>query len=197
MKSFPLGHDYTNDGGLHWQTRPTLVFAKAGTPEWLDYNGRLGNNVHYKSIIQAMEILTTGPTGPAFKSDWSRGPDYTPPSITPYQRRILETGTTFGPEQDGTWLMTDWDRDGIPDLVFIKTGPQTDSGTTEVHIASGASLFQQRILETGTTFAPAEKSDGTWLMEEFESWGYPDLVFILSKQNTGTGTVELHVAGGY
>src|SRR5260221_4284637 len=69
-----------------------------------------------------------------------------------YQTRILETGTTFAPETDGVWLMADYDRDGIPDLVFIKTS-NTGTGTVEVHIASGASNYQTRILEIGTTFA--------------------------------------------
>jgi Peptidase A4 family len=52
-----------------------------------------------------------------------------------YRRRILETGTTFAPETDGVWLMADYDRDGIPDLVFIRTS-NTGTGTVEVHIAS-------------------------------------------------------------
>jgi hypothetical protein len=57
--------------------------------------------------------------------------------LAPYQIRILETGTTFAPEADGVWLMADYDRDGIPDLVLIKTA-NTGTGTVEVHIASGA-----------------------------------------------------------
>lgn len=58
-------------------------------------------------------------------------------SCTLFSTRILETGTTFAPETDGVWLMADYDRDGIPDLVFIKTS-NTGTGTVEVHIASGA-----------------------------------------------------------
>ena len=109
-----------------------------------------------------------------------------------YQTRILETGTTFAPETDGVWLMADYDRDGIPDLVFIKTA-NTGTGTVEVHIASGASNYQTRILETGTTFAP--ETDGVWLMADYEGDGIPDLVFIKTA-NTGTGTVEVHIASG-
>jgi hypothetical protein len=48
----------------------------------------------------------------------------------------LETGTTFLPEADGTWLLADYDGDGIPDLVFIKTS-NTGTGTVEVHVARG------------------------------------------------------------
>lgn len=32
-----------------------------------------------------------------------------------YQTRVLEVATTFANETDGTWLMADWDQDGIPD----------------------------------------------------------------------------------
>ena len=38
-------------------------------------------------------------------------------------------------ETDGTWLMADYDLDGIRDLVFIKTA-NTGTGTVEVHIAT-------------------------------------------------------------
>jgi hypothetical protein len=109
-----------------------------------------------------------------------------------YQTRILETGTTFLPETDGVWLMADYDRDGVPDLVFIKTGnPQT--GTVEVHVASGASNYQTRILETGTAFLP--ETDGVWLMADYNRDGIPDLVFIKTS-NTPNGHVEVHVAKG-
>jgi hypothetical protein len=107
-----------------------------------------------------------------------------------FETRILETGTTFGEEQDGTWLMADYDRDGIPDLVFIKTA-NTGRGTVEVHIASGASKYQKRILETGTTFGL--ENDRVWLMADYDRDGIPDLVFIKTA-NVGTGTVEVHVA---
>jgi kumamolisin len=39
-----------------------------------------------------------------------------------YMKRVLEVPTTFANETDGTWLMADWDRDGIPDLVFTPNG---------------------------------------------------------------------------
>jgi hypothetical protein len=81
--------------------------------------------------------------------------------VSNYQRRILETATTFLAETDGTWLMADHDGDGIPDLVFIKTS-NTPSGKVEVHVASGSSDYQYRILETATTFLA--ETDGTWLL---------------------------------
>jgi hypothetical protein len=109
-----------------------------------------------------------------------------------YQTLILDAGSNFAPETDGTWLMADYDRDGIPDLVFIKTS-NTGTGTVEVHIASGASNYQTRILDTGTTFTP--ETDGVWLMADYDQDGVPDLVFIKTS-NTATGTVEVHIASG-
>jgi len=110
-----------------------------------------------------------------------------------FQTRILEVATTFANEGDGTWLLADWDRDGLPDLVFIKTG-NTGTGRVEVHIASGASNFANRIVERGTTFFP--ESDGFWCFLDCNRDGVPDLVFIKTGPNTGTGMVEVHIASG-
>jgi len=109
-----------------------------------------------------------------------------------YLTRILETGTTFTPETDGVWMMADYDKDGIPDLVFIKTS-NTGTGLVEVHIASGKSVYQTRILETGTTFKP--ESDGVWTMADYDGDGVPDLVFIKTA-NTPSNMVEVHIASG-
>ena len=109
-----------------------------------------------------------------------------------YQTQVLETATTFANETDGTWLMVDWSNPGgKPDLVFIKTG-NTPSGHVEVHIASAASNYQTRVLETATTFA--NETDGTWLMADWSNpGGKPDLVFIKTN-NTPSGHVEVHIA---
>ena len=110
----------------------------------------------------------------------------------PYQTRIFESATTFANETDGTWTMANYDKDDIPDLVFIKTN-NTPSGHVEVHVASGASNYQTRIFEGVTTFA--NESDGTWLMADYDKDHIPDLVFIKTN-NTPTGHVEVHVASG-
>src|ERR1017187_4968863 len=109
-----------------------------------------------------------------------------------YQTRVLETATTFAPEADGVWLMADFDGDGLPDLCLIKTS-NTTSGTVEVHIASGASNYQTRVLETATTFAP--EADGIWLMADYDRDGIPDLCLIKTS-NTTSATVEVHIASG-
>ncbi|KAG0300017.1 hypothetical protein BGZ98_009565, partial [Dissophora globulifera] len=109
-----------------------------------------------------------------------------------FQRRILEVPTTFANENDGTWLMTDWDGDRKPDLAFIKTS-NTPNGHVEVHIASGSSNFQTRILDVATTFA--NENDGTWTMADWDGDGKPDLVFIKTA-NTPNNRVEVHIASG-
>ncbi|KAK3834443.1 MAG: putative FG-GAP repeat protein [Linnemannia elongata] len=109
-----------------------------------------------------------------------------------YQTRVQEVPTTFVTENDGTWLMTDWDGDGTPDLVFIKTS-NTPNGYVEVHIASGSSKYQTRVVEVPTTFV--NEDDGTWLMTDWDHDGIPDLVFIKTS-NTPNGHVEVHVAAG-
>jgi hypothetical protein len=97
-----------------------------------------------------------------------------------YQQRVLETPTTFTNESDGSWQL-------LPneDLAFIKTS-DTPSGRVEVHIASRSSNYQQRILETPTTFT--NESDGTWQLTT-----HRDLAFIKTS-NTPSGRVEVHIA---
>jgi hypothetical protein len=97
-----------------------------------------------------------------------------------YQQRILEVATIFGNENDGTWLLTP-----SLDLAFIKTS-NTPNGNVEVHIASKASNYQQRILDVATTFA--NENDGTWLLTPSL-----DLAFIKTS-NTPNGHVEVHIA---
>jgi hypothetical protein len=97
--------------------------------------------------------------------------------------------------------MADYDGDGIPDLVFIKTKNtgvvidphNADLPVVEVHIASGASNYQTRILETGTTFLLED--DGVWRMADYDGDGIPDLIFIKTS-HTDTHTVEVHIAAG-
>ncbi len=111
---------------------------------------------------------------------------------SPFQTRTLETATTFANETDGEWHLANWNDHGNPDLFFIKTS-NTPSGNVEVHIASAASNFQTRILETPTTFA--NSTNGAWMMYDVDRDGLPDLVFIMTS-GTASGKVEIHVASG-
>ena len=96
-----------------------------------------------------------------------------------YQTRILEVVTAFGNETDGVWQLL-----SNGDLAFIKTS-NTPSGRVEVHIASRASNYQVRTVETATTFG--NETDGVWQLL-FNG----DLGFIKTA-NTPSGLVEVHI----
>lgn len=82
-------------------------------------------------------------------------------SSSQFQDRILETGTVFAIEDNGTWLMADYTGDGIADLVYIKTR-NTGTGKVEVHVADAASYYQNFVLQTGTCFDLEE--NGVWTL---------------------------------
>ncbi|KAJ4163154.1 hypothetical protein NW754_014577 [Fusarium falciforme] len=107
-----------------------------------------------------------------------------------YQKRILATGTVFNPEENGVWTFADFNGDGSPDLVYIKTR-STGTGKIEVHASRNESRFQEHNLATGTAFNVED--NGTWLMHDWTRDGKADLVYIKTR-NTGTGMVEVHVA---
>lgn len=67
-----------------------------------------------------------------------------------FQQFLVHAATTLA-EDDGPfqYQFTDWDGDGVPDLVAIKQA-RTGSGTTEVHVLSGASGFTQFLLHQPT-----------------------------------------------
>jgi hypothetical protein len=91
------------------------------------------------------------------------------------------------------FALADWNGDGTLDLIVIKKF-HTGTNSTEVHIFSGASRFQQIMLQTGTKL---EETDNTWTFG-MGKWGTgtkPDL-FAIKKSNTGTNTTEVHVLCG-
>lgn len=114
----------------------------------------------------------------------ARGPSYS--SFT------LQTGTTFAPETDGDWQLAAYSGRGLADLIFIKD-QNTGTGKTEVHVASQASGYKTRVFEAGTTFA--QENNGVWGVIDYNRDGKLDLTYI-KYQNTGTQTVEVHVASG-
>ncbi|MEU7137145.1 VCBS repeat-containing protein [Streptomyces sp. NPDC046261] len=111
-----------------------------------------------------------------------------------FQRFVLQTGTALH-ETDGTFsfALTDWDRDGRPDLVAIKKN-QTGTNSTEVHILSGASNYKRFILQTGTAL---HETDDTFdfATTDWDRDGRPDLVAI-KKNQTGTNSTEVHILSG-
>ncbi|WP_344020976.1 VCBS repeat-containing protein [Streptomyces luteireticuli] len=111
-----------------------------------------------------------------------------------FQRFALQTGTALH-ETDGTFAFafTDWDRDGRPDLVAVKKS-RTGTGSTEVHILSGASNFQRFILQTGTALHETDDSFD-FAVTDWDRDGRPDLVAV-KKNRTGTNSTEVHILSG-
>ncbi|KAI0444358.1 hypothetical protein F4803DRAFT_573091 [Xylaria telfairii] len=110
-----------------------------------------------------------------------------------YSRFILQTATTFAaPENSGFWALAPYSSSGGADLVYIKDAG-TGTGQVEVHIASKASNYQKRIFEAATGFA--QEANGVWSLIDYNRDGVLDLSYI-KYQNTGTATVEVHVASG-
>jgi len=79
------------------------------------------------------------------------------------------------------------------DLVAIKKNG-TGTKSTEVHILSGASKFQDFILQTGTGL---QETDDTFAfaMGKWDADSKPDL-FAIKKSKTGTKSTEVHVLSG-
>lgn len=114
-----------------------------------------------------------------------------------YQRFSLHIATPLGQtgaDESYSYALGDWDRDGVADL-FIVQRSASGTGTTEVHVLSGASQFQTWILHTGTALAPAGGSaNWKFLVGDYDRDGTPDL-YALSK-NGSSRTTEVHVLSG-
>jgi hypothetical protein len=104
----------------------------------------------------------------------------------------LHTGTTFAPENNGFWYLAPYSGSKKADLVYIKDA-NTGTGKTEVHVASQSSGYQTRVLEVGSVFN--QEANGVWSLVDFNGDGVLDLGYV-KDQNTGSGTVEVHVAAG-
>src|SRR5262249_35349973 len=68
-----------------------------------------------------------------------------------YQTFLVHEQAALGYTNDGRWdfRVARWDADDTPDLIgILKNG--TGTGTTEVHVLSGASGFDTFLLQTGT-----------------------------------------------
>jgi len=113
-----------------------------------------------------------------------------------FQKFILQTGTALpqSEDQNGDFLLADFDHDGIPDLFFIKRR-NTGTNQIEVHILSGKSKYQQFLVRAGTSLAQTEDLNGDFAIADFDRDGVPDLFFI-KRRNTGANSIEVHVLTG-
>jgi hypothetical protein len=172
-------HIASGASGYKTRTQETgTVFGEENNGIWklYDYNG--------DGILDLVYIKTSN-TGTDFvEVHVAAGPNYS--------QFVLHTGTTFAPETDGFWQLAPYSSPGAADLVFIKDA-NTGTGETEVHVASKASGYRTRVFEGGSAFA--EEANGAWSLIDFNKDGVLDLTYI-KYQNTGTGSVEVHVASG-
>ena len=90
--------------------------------------------------------------------------------------------------------MADWDNDGIEDLIAIKKN-NTGTKSTEIHILSGASRFQQFLLHTGSALHETNEEDFDFEVGDWDKDGILDL-FAIKKSHTGTNSTEVHILSG-
>ena len=92
-----------------------------------------------------------------------------------------------------SFALADWTGDGKLDLIVIKRF-ETGTNSTEVHIFSGASQYQNILLQIGT---PLEETDNTWTfaMGKWDNGHRPDL-FAIKKSHTDTKATEIHILSG-
>ncbi|KAB8067088.1 hypothetical protein BDV29DRAFT_163766 [Aspergillus leporis] len=147
---------------------------------YMDYTNDATTIMFTKAQVARMDATLSGPRASL------AGPNF--------QNFILHTGTALHiTDETFAFAMTDWNGDGRPDLVAIKKS-NTGTNTTEVHILSGASNFQDFILHTGTALHITDETFA-FAMTDWNGDGRPDLVAI-KKSNTGTNTTEVHILSG-
>jgi len=106
-------------------------------------------------------------------------------SVEQYRKFSMQTGTALG-LATGYWA---FEVMGNGDVVGIKMGPTTGSGTTEVHILSASSKYKSFKLQTGTALH---------IITDPENWSFGvksngDVVVIKRGPVTATSRTEVHV----
>lgn len=90
--------------------------------------------------------------------------------------------------------VTDYDLDGIPDLVYFAR-ERTGSRSTEVHVASGKSFYQTFLIQTGTVLSETPSLDFELLLRDIDQDGAKDLVLV-ARAGTASGKTEIHILNG-
>ncbi|KAH8680032.1 putative FG-GAP repeat protein [Tricladium varicosporioides] len=111
---------------------------------------------------------------------------------TSYSSWMLQTGTVYKAESNGSWQLAPSSTKNSPNLVYIKS-TSASSGMVEVHIASSSGRFQSSSLDVASTFA--QEQNGVWSLIDYNKDGALDLTYIKYK-NAASGSVEVHVAAG-
>jgi len=94
------------------------------------------------------------------------------------------------------FMLGDYDRDSVLDLIgVIEQGP-TGTGTIEVHALSGSSQFQIFNLHTGSALPLGDHMAWEFEAVDTNQDGFIDLLGVLEKGPTGTGRREAHALNG-
>ncbi|WP_438040517.1 hypothetical protein [Sorangium sp. So ce128] len=135
---------------------------------------------HDRLGLEAEAIQKASTIGPGICQKVAGGPPLTP-IPAPTTRFLLQTGTVLHEtHEDFDFLLAP-----NQDLFAIKK-QGTGTGTTEVHVLSAASNYQQFILQTGTALHPTDDTFAFAIAPNRD-------IFAIKKQGTGTGTTEVHV----
>ncbi|OZG73943.1 hypothetical protein BTA51_09180 [Hahella sp. CCB-MM4] len=108
------------------------------------------------------------------------------------QRFLLHDATALGlrPNTGDEFLVSDFDRDGRPDLWYIQK--RGASNTTEVHILGGAGGYDSFVLHAATGLHVTSE-DWSFRAADYNRDGVPDLV---GFKRTGVASTEIHVLNG-
>lgn len=98
-----------------------------------------------------------------------------------------ETGNNF------TFCLSDYNRDGIPDLYAIKKS-STGTRKTEVHVIDGANGYKRFLLQTHTILEETG-SNFEFCLGDYNRDGIPDL-YAIKKSSTGIKKTEVHIIDG-
>lgn len=114
---------------------------------------------------------------------------------TYFKSWVLETGTGLGETgAEGVLSLADLNRDGVPDLVYLKKYA-TGTGMTELHVMDGRSAYRFWARETGTALPMFTDPMAECRLVDYNRDGVQD-VLILKKLETGSRKVEAHVLDG-
>ncbi|MGY3265998.1 reprolysin-like metallopeptidase [Lysobacter sp. HA35] len=113
-----------------------------------------------------------------------------------FQSFLLHVATALGSTgSDASWdfQVTDFNRDGVLDLMLIsKRGA---SGTTEVHVLSGGTMFQAFLLQTATALhTTGVTSQWVFKLGDYNGDGVLDLYAV--NRIGSSGMTEVHVLDG-
>ena len=182
-----MGNDLVAIKKSNTGTNTTEVHILSGSSDYQEFTLQTGTALH--TTDNTFDFAMMGNDLVAIKKS-NTGTNTTEVHIlsgsSDYQEFTLQTGTALH-TTDNTFdfAIADWEGKGIAsDLVAIKKS-NTGTNTTEVHILSGSSNYQEFIHQKGTAL---HTTDNTF---DFAMMGN-DLVAI-KKSNTGTNTTEVHI----